>query len=36
MSKLFPNVRVLGEEAVNIDHLPDVSKMVTNTKLTLN
>ena len=30
------NVRVLGEEADKQDHIPDVSKMVTSTKQTLN
>jgi len=33
---LVDNVRVLGEEADKQDHIPDVSKMVTSTKQTLN
>ena len=34
--KMAHNVRVLGEEADKQDHIPDVSKMVTSTKQTLN
>ena len=34
--KITANVRVFGEEADKQDHIPDVSKMVTSTKLFIN